>query len=169
MRSRTYFRDTLIVTIVLERLILYEMRFNPNKVRLHMKSLGKLEFYEFFWIVQCLVQPEVKNIILVESSLCEVRFNPQEARLRWDLKSQQSDCSLLHFCHPQTKLRENNVFTGVCQSFCSRGGGTWDTTGYGWQVGSTHPTGMHSCLNIKQTRRWFGKWKLVKVAALHLC
>ena len=24
----------------------------------------------------------------------------------------------------------------------------WDTTGYGQQAGGTHPTGMHSCLNI---------------------
>ena len=23
---------------------------------------------------------------------------------------------------------------------------TWDTTGYGWQVGGTHPTGVLSCL-----------------------
>ena len=22
---------------------------------------------------------------------------------------------------------------------------TWDTTGYGWQVAGTHPTGMFSC------------------------
>ena len=24
---------------------------------------------------------------------------------------------------------------------------TWDTTGYGQQAGSTHPTGMHSCFS----------------------
>ena len=27
------------------------------------------------------------------------------------------------YYRPQTKLREGNVFTPVCQSFCSRGGG----------------------------------------------
>ena len=26
---------------------------------------------------------------------------------------------------------------------------TWDTTGYGQQAGGMHPTGMHSCFNIK--------------------
>ena len=29
--------------------------------------------------------------------------------------------SLLTYYHPSTKLREGNVFTGVCQSFCPRG------------------------------------------------
>ena len=40
-----------------------------------------LKFYEFFFkVVQCLIQSEVKRIILVISSLCEVRFNPREIR-----------------------------------------------------------------------------------------
>ena len=41
----------------------------------------------------------------------------------------------IHLYRPQTKLREGNVFTPVCQSFCSRGGGVgvclsacWDTS-----------------------------------------
>ena len=84
MRSRKYFCDALIETF-LERFVLGEVRFNPNIVRLNIKNLGKLrklEFNEFFWIVQCFVQPDVKNVILVESSLCEVRFNPHDLRLR---------------------------------------------------------------------------------------
>ena len=73
---------------------------------------------------------------------------------------------------PQTKLREVNVFTSMCLSFCSRG--DWSLPlpsmhhssqyqgfcllgvcikadpspsppGYGQQAGGTHPTGMHSC------------------------
>ena len=56
-------------------------------------------------------------------------------------------------------LGQGNIFTSVCHSFCSRGGGRWvciqgggsaspsDTTGYGQQAGGMHPTGMHSCLS----------------------
>ena len=34
---------------------------------------------------------------------------------------------------------------------------TWNTTGYGQQAGSTHPTGMHSCLQLSETERnWTG-------------
>ena len=49
------------------------------------------------------------------------------------------------FYHPPTKLREGNVFIGVCQSFCSKEGGVGDNRGYGWQASGTHPTGMLSC------------------------
>ena len=41
----------------------------------------------------------------------------------------------------------------VSKELCLQGAGwarlpdTWDTTGYGQQVGSTHHTGMHSCFN----------------------
>ena len=45
-------------------------------------------FQVFWW----LFQSEVKKIILVKSSLCEVRFNPHESRL-----NHQSDCLLLDF------------------------------------------------------------------------
>ena len=48
---------------------------------------------------------------------------------------------------------------GVC--ICIQGGGdlyqgwgradTWDTARYGQQVGSMHPTGMHTCWNICTT------------------
>ena len=72
---------------------------------------------------------------------------------------------------PVTKLRQGNVFTPVCQSFCSRGG--MHARGHVWwghalqgacvprgtcvagglcvaretatAAGGTHPTGMHSC------------------------
>ena len=65
---------------------------------------------------------------------------------------------------PATKLREGNVFTSVCESFCSQGavsvqgglcpggflsgGGACqgDTSSVWLHVGSTHPTVMHSCL-----------------------
>ena len=48
---------------------------------------------------------------------------------------------------PQTKLRKGNVFTPVCQSFCSRGGGVclpsacWDTHP---RAGQTSPGGQCS-------------------------
>ena len=70
-----------------------------------------------------------------------------------------------------TKLRQGNIFTSVCQEFCSQGGGgvcvsaCWDTPP-AWAVHAgihptcpvhagidmataadgAHPTGMHSCL-----------------------
>ena len=75
-----------------------------------------------------------------------------------------------HRCYylPQTKLREGNVFTGVCDSVYK--GAAW-TQGVAWSGGlvpggsgpegvpvgepppppaarGTHPTGMHSCLHI---------------------
>ena len=74
-----------------------------------------------------------------------------------------------YYYRPQTKLREDNVFTPVCQSFCSQGG--WCTpprqtppTGQtppprgntplevATEVGrgGMHPTGMHSCWSILQ-------------------
>ena len=57
-------------------------------------------------------------------------------------------------------LVQGNVFTPVCQSFCSLGRGVstplhggihteadtpTDTMGYGQQAGGTHPAGMHTC------------------------
>ena len=63
------------------------------------------------------------------------------------------------------KLREGNVFTPVCQSFCSLGRGAcvaggMHGRGHAWQgacmagetgneAGNKHPTGMHSCLTIE--------------------
>ena len=65
--------------------------------------------------------------------------------------------------HPQMKLGQGNIFTNICHSFHRWGwlpsmyhrsndqgnlhpeGYTWDTTGYGQQGGSMHPTGIHSC------------------------
>ena len=52
-----------------------------------------------------------------------------------------------------TFYRDGNVFTGVCLStgvgwlgtHPPPVHGTWVTTGYGRQVGGTHPTGMLSC------------------------
>ena len=58
----------------------------------------------------------------------------------------------MHSCYrPQTKLREGNVFTGVCDSV--HGGGAWSQGGClveplprtAAAAGGTHPTGMHSC------------------------
>ena len=50
-----------------------------------------------------------------------------------------------HFYRPQTKLREGNVFTPVCQPFCLGGAGVrpGETA---TEAGSTHPTGMYSCV-----------------------
>ena len=62
----------------------------------------------------------------------------------------------------QTKLRKGNVFTPVCQSFCSAGGGgclPQCMLGYTNTPGQTppqqtataadgtYPTGMHSCFS----------------------
>ena len=66
---------------------------------------------------------------------------------------------------PQTKLREGNAFTPVCQSFCPQGVHHWSLDqlipvrrqtllarrqpplppAYGQQMRGTHPTGMHLC------------------------
>ena len=58
-------------------------------------------------------------------------------------------------------VKEGNVFAPACDSFCSRGGGGVPSRGcheggycegpppaVGQQAGGTHPTGMHSCLNL---------------------
>ena len=46
-------------------------------------------------------------------------------------------------------LGQGNVFTPVCDSFCSRGGGVKGIPPLGRsQAGGTHPTGMHSCINV---------------------
>ena len=82
-------------------------------------------------------------------------------------------CTDPGYLPPATKLRQGNVFTPVCQSFCSRGGVCHTHPGRqpprqsppgqtlpaqcmleytnlpvhdGIQVGGTYPTGMHSCL-----------------------
>ena len=84
----------------------------------------------------------------------------------------QPDCEHdgVHFYYrPQTKLRKGNVFTPVCQSFCSQGGLLQCMLGYTTPLGrpplgrhiplgkhphpkqtataadGTHSTGMHSC------------------------
>ena len=64
------------------------------------------------------------------------------------------------FYRPQTKLRKGNVFTPVCQSFCSWGGLSQCMLGYtplgrpplgrhpqqkATAADGTHHTGMHSC------------------------
>ena len=82
--------------------------------------------------------------------------------------SEQNIISL--FLPSSTKLRQGNVFTPVCQSFCSQGGvchlPPGQTSpypvhdgihtlpaecmlGYGQQAGGKHPTEMHSCLQAK--------------------
>ena len=72
------------------------MKFNPHEVRLNTektrktletKRTGILTFYEF----GCLVQSEVKKIILVKSNVREVRFNPHRVRFTNHI----SDSSLL--------------------------------------------------------------------------
>ena len=103
---------------------------------------------------------------------------PGKERLQYNLGKWYSALRLVRgvngynfaFLPPATKLRQGNIFTPVCQSFCSRGSATppeqtplWANTpqadtpgqtpllqcmlGYGQQVGGTHPTGMHSCFS----------------------
>ena len=62
------------------------------------------------------------------------------------------EAGVQNFYRLQMKLREGNVFTPVCQSFCSQGlsgGGVYTPwtppPHYGQQTGGTHPTGMFSC------------------------
>ena len=60
--------------------------------------------------------------------------------------------TLAVYLPPTNEVCEGYVFTGVCLS--TGGGGVYAThtptaecmLGYGQQAGSTHPTGMHSCL-----------------------
>ena len=62
---------------------------------------------------------------------------------------------ILNIYRLQTKLREGNIFTGVCDSV--QGGGGLVPGGAWWRppprtataAGGTHPTGMHSCLVLK--------------------
>ena len=62
--------------------------------------------------------------------------------------------------HLQMKLWKGNVFTSVCQSFCSRGGGVHPPGRHppadppsqtATATDGTHPTGIHSCLKMKMT------------------
>ena len=48
---------------------------------------------------------------------------------------------------PATKLGQGNIFRRVCQEFCSHPGAV-HAGRYGQQAGGTHPTGMHTCLQI---------------------
>ena len=67
-------------------------RVERQKLR-KLKKLRKVQFQKFKWfflVFQCSVQSEVEKLIVVKSSLSEVRFNPSEMRLM----SHQSDCQL---------------------------------------------------------------------------
>ena len=91
-----------------------------------------------------------------------------------------------HNYRPLTKLRKGNVFTPVCQSFCSQGGvclsACWDTHPPGQThppcpvhagidsataADGTHPTGMHSCLVEISKYRY--QWKYVVFCFFFLC
>ena len=48
---------------------------------------------------------------------------------------------------PATKLGQGNIFRSLCQEFCSHPGAV-HVGRYGQQAGGTHPTGMHTCLNL---------------------
>ena len=65
--------------------------------------------------------------------------------------------NFLIFTTGKRSLGQGNVFTPVCHSVhmglcipACNGADTppLDTTGYGQQVGSTHPTGMHTCYTL---------------------
>ena len=63
-----------------------------------------------------------------------------DSPLVWHLlTSWQPAWSPNHFDRPQTKLRKGNVFTPVCQSFCSRGGGEVSVLVHA----GIHPQGRH--------------------------
>ena len=59
------------------------------------------------------------------------------------------------FTARKRSLGQGNIFTSVCQEFCSREGvpgpgGCLETPpGTATAAGGTHPTGTHSCLNMK--------------------
>ena len=62
--------------------ILCQVSFNPHQVTLNIKNLGKPRKLEFLNVVTFLTYPrtaesEMKKIILVKSSLNEVKFNPR--------------------------------------------------------------------------------------------
>ena len=100
----------------------------------------------------------------------------------------------MYFYRPQTKLRKGNVFTPVCQSFCSRGVAA---SVHAWILGrhppgqthtpgqtppradtppnqtasaadGTHPTGMLSCVSLQHVIKLYKVW-LVKKCAKTLC
>ena len=90
-------------------------------------------YYYFYLIFWCSVQSKVKRIILIKCGLREVISNHPEVKLIWKLRLsqmiihsllffhilvwyQKTDCNLLlmWFYRPQMKLRECNVFAGVC-------------------------------------------------------
>ena len=54
-------------------------------------------------------------------------------------------------------IRRVTVSAGGIPPLASSLRGTWDshTTGYGQQAGGTHPTGMHSCFNLRACFRLF--------------
>ena len=61
----------------MQEIILRKMTFNPCKARLNIRKLRTLEL-GVIWVFGCSLQTEVKKIILVKSSLCEVRFNSRD-------------------------------------------------------------------------------------------
>ena len=76
------------------------MRFNSHEFRLSIKNIkqsqkAKFQNFIIFLVSQCSVQSEVKKIILVKSSLPEIRFNPREVNSR-KLMSHHCYYSLLH-------------------------------------------------------------------------
>ena len=74
------------------------------------------------WQMRYLV---LRSFILFQIPIPVQRFlEPEETNIgliRLYIQNLLSQQVYLH--RPQTKLREDNVFTPVCQSFCSRGGG----------------------------------------------
>ena len=57
------------------------------------QKTGILNFYDFYRVFRCSVQSEVKTIILVKSSLREVRSNPRQLRFNEPMRN----CSHLNF------------------------------------------------------------------------
>ena len=60
-------------------------------------------------------------------------------------------------------LGQGNIFRSVCQEFCPQGGCLLggvpggDPPGTATAAGGTHPTGMHSCLEMQIKQRYIGE------------
>ena len=65
----------------MENMVSDDMIFNPHKASLNIEQLRNLRNTQKIWnfqVFECSDQSEVYKIILLKSSLREVRFNPHE-------------------------------------------------------------------------------------------
>ena len=87
------------------------------------------------------------ELVIITSKICIHNFRlmarSQQAKAKFSLKLENYSFIPSDFYRPETKLRKGNVFTSVCQSFCSRGGGLggWLPSMY-WERGCLQPEGI---------------------------